>query len=190
VIEMVPAEGLVLEFGVYQGRSIDFIASRMPNRTVHGFDSFEGMPEPWLYRSRAFNDLDGLPPVRGNCVLVKGWFDETLAPFLEQTPGPCALVHIDSDIYSSAKLVLEQLEPRITAGTMILFDEFFNYPGWQDGEFRAFNEFVERTGVQFEYVGFVFKPAPPKQRLREGSSPFQVAVRVLSAPIPGEKANG
>ncbi|MHC4101740.1 MAG: TylF/MycF/NovP-related O-methyltransferase [Planctomycetota bacterium] len=190
VLEMVPVEGLVLEFGVYRGRSINFIASRMPNRTIYGFDSFEGLPEPWLYRSRAFHDLEGLPTVRDNCVLVKGWFDETLAPFLEQTSGPCALIHIDSDIYSSAKLVLDQLEPRIGDGTMILFDDFFNYPGWKEGEYRAFNEFVERTGVKFEYVGFTFKPVPTEQRLREGSSPFQVAMRILSAPAPRGGATG
>ena len=188
VLELTPAEGLMVEFGVYRARSINFIASRMPDRTIYGFDSFEGLPEPWLYRVRAFHDLEGLPKVRDNCVLVKGWFNETLAPFLEKTPGPCALVHIDSDIYSSAKLVLDQLEPRIVPGTMILFDDFFNYPGWKEGEYRAFNEFVERAGVEFEYIGFTFKPVPTEQRLREGSSPFQVAVRILSAPNSGDTA--
>jgi hypothetical protein len=35
-----------------------------------------------------------------------------------------------------------------------VFDEFFNYPGWRQGEYRAFTEFVEEQGVCFEYVGY------------------------------------
>ena len=41
------ADGLYFEFGVRSGRSINHIARRRPEVTVHGFDSFEGLPEPW-----------------------------------------------------------------------------------------------------------------------------------------------
>ena len=180
VIELAPAEGLVLEFGVYKGLSINLIASRMPKRTIYGFDSFSGAPEPWLYRRHAFGDVQGMPPVGENCVLVKGWFAETLPSFLERSGEPCALIHIDSDLYSSANLVLERLENRIVPGTVILFDEFFNYPGWKDGEHRAFHDFVARTGVEFEYVGFTYKGVREECRLKEGGSGYQVAVRILT----------
>jgi hypothetical protein len=47
-------EGLVLEFGVWSGRTIDLVADRVgPSRTVHGFDSFEGLPQEWFLRKRS-----------------------------------------------------------------------------------------------------------------------------------------
>src|SRR5437868_900632 len=39
--------GHVVEFGVFKGGTIRYIAAKDPNRTVHGFDSFEGLPEAW-----------------------------------------------------------------------------------------------------------------------------------------------
>ena len=181
-IELAPAKGLVLEFGVYKGRSINLIASRMPERTIYGFDSFAGSPEPWLYRRHAFGDVEGLPPVRENCVLVKGCFAETLPRFLKRSGEPCAFIHIDSDLYSSAKVILEHLEDRIVAETVILFDEFFNYPGWKNGEHRAFHEFVARTGVEFKYIGFTYRAVREERRLKEGGSGYQVAVQILTTP--------
>jgi hypothetical protein len=50
--------------------------------------------------------------------------------------------------------VLGALGPRLQPGSVLLFDEFFNYPGWQDHEHRAWREFCERSGVRFEYLGF------------------------------------
>ena len=42
-----PAEGLILEFGVYYGSSL-FAIAKATQREVHGFDSFEGLPESWF----------------------------------------------------------------------------------------------------------------------------------------------
>jgi len=49
------------------------------------------------------------------------------------------------------------LKNNIVAGTIIVFDEFFNYIGWEEGEFKAFYEFVEECEVDFEWLGFVIK---------------------------------
>ena len=56
--------GLVLEFGVFSGKSINHIASRT-NLQVYGFDSFEGLPEAWRdgFDQGAFR-LGSLPAVR------------------------------------------------------------------------------------------------------------------------------
>src|SRR3954466_12976205 len=45
-----PNHGLVCEFGVFQGRTISYLARRIPSRIVFGFDSFEGLPENWRGR--------------------------------------------------------------------------------------------------------------------------------------------
>lgn len=39
------AHGLIAEFGVATGRTINHIARLRPEDIVHGFDSFEGLPE-------------------------------------------------------------------------------------------------------------------------------------------------
>ena len=155
-IDQCVVEGLVLEFGVYYGESLGAIARRTP-QSVHGFDSFEGLPEDWTYyQKRGRFGLDGKVPKlsESNIELHKGWFDATLPPFLETHPGAVRFLHIDCDLYSSTRTVLELLAPRIVSGTVILFDEYLNYPGWQDHEFKAFHEFVGARAIRYRYAGF------------------------------------
>jgi hypothetical protein len=146
--------GLVCEFGVYRGEGLNFIASRVAG-PVHGFDSFLGLPE--TYRNKcevgAFR-LAKPPRVRSNVKLHIGWFADTLPAFKKEYAERARLLHIDCDLYSSTVTVLAELSDRIVPGTVIVFDEFFNYPGWRQGEYRAFTEFVEEQGVCFEYVGY------------------------------------
>ena len=35
-----------------------------------------------------------------------------------------------------------------------MFDEYFNYPNWQEHEFRAFQELVARCHIEYEYLGY------------------------------------
>lgn len=72
------------------------------------------------------------------------------------TRGPVGLLHVDCDLYSSTKIVLELVGPRLRPGSIVVFDEFFNYPAWRDGEYRAWTEYVEKTGISFEYVGYSY----------------------------------
>jgi hypothetical protein len=37
---------------------------------------------------------------------------------------------------------------------VIVFDEYFNYPGWREGEFKAFQEFIARESLGFEYLNY------------------------------------
>jgi hypothetical protein len=46
---------------------------------------------------------------------------------------------------------------------VIVFDEYFNYPNWQEHEFRAFQELVEECRVRYQYLGY---------------ARFQVAVKI------------
>jgi len=46
------------------------------------------------------------------------------------------------------------LEPKLKPGAVIVFDEYFNYPGWKQGEYKAFMEFLEKTGYAFEFIGY------------------------------------
>ena len=147
--------GLIMEFGVATGRTLNHWARLLPHKTIYGFDGFEGLPEDWTWYIRKNHFQQPLPRVRDNCELVVGWFDQTLPGFLAIHPEPVAFLHIDSDLYSSASYVLDRLRDRIRPGTIILFDEYFNFPGWQQDEFRAWQEFVDCNHVRYEYIGMV-----------------------------------
>lgn len=148
--------GQFLEFGVYSGKTINHIAKLKPEETIYGFDCFEGLPETWRtgYESGCFK-VDSLPDVESNVQLIKGLFQETLPGFRKNHQEVCSFIHIDCDLYSSTKYVLEELKEQIVAGTIIVFDEYFNYPGWQDGEYRAFQEFVQKYHLKYEYIAYV-----------------------------------
>jgi hypothetical protein len=152
--EMRPG-GLICEFGVYGGESINFIADRV-KQPVYGFDSFEGLPEDWMpgFKKGKFA-VGGLPPVRDNVQLIKGWFDATVPGWAEAHPGTFSFLHIDCDLYSSTRLVFDVLGDRIVPGTILVFDEYFNFPGWKQGEFKAFQELVVERGLAYEYLGYV-----------------------------------
>ncbi len=149
-------DGLVMEFGVYRGASMSFIAAHV-DTAVHGFDSFEGLPEDWTYYQKQGRfDLGGKPPMldRPNIHLHKGRFNDTLPQFLSTHSGPARFVHVDCDLYSSTRVVLDLLADRIVPGTILVFDEYLNYPGWREHEFRAFQEFCQQRNVKYRYIGF------------------------------------
>lgn len=149
--------GLTLEFGVHEGVSTTHFAKALPARQIFGFDSFEGLAEDWAgyHLPRGHFDLGGkMPEVPANVTLVKGWFSDTLLPFLEEHEGDIALLHVDCDTHDSAAYVLQTLACRLVAGTVIIFDEYFGYPGWQKGEFAAWQSLCEEKGLSYEYLAF------------------------------------
>lgn len=146
--------GLVLEFGVRNGNSIRKIAA-LAEQEVHGFDSFEGLPEAWHHEPKGSYTTEGkIPEVPKNVKLHIGWFDKTLPDFLQQYPEPLRFMNIDCDIYSSTKTVLDSLAPRIIAGSVILFDEYVGNEHWREDEFKAFQEAAEKYGWRYEYLCF------------------------------------
>ena len=50
--------------------------------------------------------------------------------------------------------MLDLLADRIATGTVIVFDDYMAFPNWENGEFRAFKEFVEARGLKYKYLGF------------------------------------
>ena len=78
-----------------------------------------------------------------------GWFDDTLPGFLAEHDGPIAFLHVDGDLYSSARTVLDLCGPRLVEGSVVIFDEYFNFPGWEQHEHRAWQEFVAGSGIEF-----------------------------------------
>jgi hypothetical protein len=70
--------------------------------------------------------------------------------------------------------VLKLVGPRLRAGSVVVFDEFFNFPGWEDHEFRAWQEHLAASGAEVAYEAYTVNNE-------------QVAVRILD---PGEAVDG
>lgn len=155
----------VLEFGVAHGYSLAKLLYatkflKMTDRvTVHGFDTFEGMPESgdrsdqevvsgdgWLegqYKG-SYETLEEYCRERySNCRLHKGLFEDTIddALFATLERNPPILIWIDCDYYSSTRTVFERLIPHIPNGCVVYFDEpEFNYGSRFTGESRVIHE--------------------------------------------------
>ncbi len=158
-VKNVTFPGLMLEFGVASGSTINHIASLLSS-TVYGFDSFEGLPEDWRpdFKKGAF--ARQAPEVRANVELVTGYFDASLPSFLSRHAEEISFLHIDCDLYSSTKTVLDLCRYRLRPGTIVVFDEYFNYVGWREHEYKAFKELMMNLNSSdkisgYEYIGYV-----------------------------------
>jgi hypothetical protein len=161
-----PSDGMILEFGVNRGRSIQLFSKALTKtsdpRKIYGFDNFSGLTENWTgmgghdghrVRKRYF-DLHGRPPqVGGNVELIIGDIEATLDPFLGQhKETPIAFIHIDTDTYTPCRLILEKCASNLVDGSIILFDQLLGYPGYRFHEFAALHEVLEKE--QYQFIGF------------------------------------
>jgi hypothetical protein len=130
--------GHYAEFGTWRGGSLYLVAKQWEllrqQRTLYGFDSFEGLPEPDPVRDGhdlyagmfddtsyeevlAFFREQAMSRVR----LVPGWFEETIATVDDV---PLALCHIDADCYDGCKLALERTYDNMAPGGFIVLDDY------------------------------------------------------------------
>ena len=158
-----------LEFGVGEGRSLAAIAESLrenlgeENVRLAGFDSFHGLPEDWIpeWKKGSFSQ-DGVAVEVDGADIVPGMFDTTVPNFFTnkktgypswKSQGiPIRLVHVDCDLYASAKTVLDNLGAALksteefmrgTAGCCyVVFDELVGYDDYKKHEMRALYEFA------------------------------------------------
>jgi hypothetical protein len=150
--------GILAEFGVFSGTSINFFSSRInQNQNIYGFDSFEGLSNDWYgtqLPSGSF-DLNGkIPAVNNNVHLIKGWFENTIPTFLKEKKGHFSFIHFDADTYAATEMILACINNRIKPNTIILFDEYHGFPNWENGEFLAWKNYVQLNSTKYEYLGF------------------------------------
>jgi hypothetical protein len=146
--------GDILEFGVFNGESLRDFALRCPSRQVYGFDSFEGLPEDWWTRPQGTFQT-AVPVINEpNATLVKGLFDESLPPFLEHWPGKAAIVHVDCDLYNSTLSCLRPILSRFQQGTVLLFDEYYNYSDFAYHEWLAWHQLCAENEVVAHCIAY------------------------------------
>ena len=150
------ANSLFLEFGVFSGTSINHFSDIIKDQNIYGFDSFEGINEDWYGTSKTkgmFTMNGKLPKVNSNVKLIKGLVQETLINFLnEKENSKIIFVHMDLDVYASSKFVLKNIKKKLTSGSIILFDELYNFPGWGVGEYKALSEEFEDN--EYKFIAF------------------------------------
>jgi len=122
--------GEIAECGVYKGGTAKILAELVPDRPLHLFDTFEGMPatDPTrdLHKAGDFADTD-IASVREylsdheNVICVPGLVPDSLAVIEDRT---FSFVHIDLDIYSAIKSACEFFYPRMQPGGVLLFDDY------------------------------------------------------------------
>jgi len=159
--------GFILEFGVASGTSIGWFCTNYPGTRIVGFDSFFGLPESWDLGQHVLPEghfsTNGKPPeeIVRNFPEVEfeiGLFEDTLPPFIEKNSNWYAkIVHLDADLYSSTKYVLETIDSFLVPGTVLLFDELTHFPGHPQyvhnrlHEYKAFMEFCQDRLDTFRY---------------------------------------
>ena len=150
---------IFLEFGVWKGGSINLFAKQLSKNggKIYGFDSFEGLTEDWLthvfFPKGALSLNKKMPKVLNNVNLIKGKIQDTLEEFLlEKNKKKIMFAHMDMDTYASTKYALRKIKPLLKKGAVILFDEFYGYPNWQQEEYKAFTEVFNEN--EYKYIAF------------------------------------
>jgi hypothetical protein len=93
-----------------------------------------------------------MPNVKKNVVLVKGWVQDTVIDFLKQNNPQISFAHMDLDTYESTKFVLSEIKPYLRKGSILLFNELYNFPGWSVGEYKALNEIFDEN--EYKIIAF------------------------------------
>jgi len=123
-------QGEMAEVGVYKGGSARLIAKTCPNKIVHLFDTFSGIPYADAavdsHKKGNFSDTS-VEAVRNflfdcdNVILYPGIFPST-ADWVKDKQF--CFVHIDVDVYQSVRECLEFFYSRTIRGGIILLDDY------------------------------------------------------------------
>jgi O-methyltransferase len=139
--------GDMAEIGTFLGASAALIASSAPDRAVHVFDTFEGLPQPgaseeslgeWSHAGALNAGYDGVKRYLSkwrNISLYKGEFPRCAPSFLNNSRF--SFVHLDVDLYRGTRESLEWFYPRMSRGGILLTHDY----SFCDGVRRAFDEF-------------------------------------------------
>jgi O-methyltransferase len=146
--------GDAAEVGVFRGASAKVIRLALPDKTLHLFDTFEGLPQ-----SDAAGDLQvgeyscGLEEVKKylgserNTHFHVGLFPDSAGPAQDRR---FAFVHLDMDLFDGTLAALNWFYPRLLPGGIIMTHDYAYLPG----PTRAFNEFfAEKPEPMVELAG-------------------------------------
>lgn len=171
-------DGIVVEAGcALGGSSLVIAAAKNKKRPFRLFDAFETIPPPsehdgedahtryqlissgqatgikggiyYGYQQdlhkkvlQTFNAY-GLPVQENSIDLVKGYYESTL-----QIDSPVALAHIDCDWHDSVMTCLQQIEPNLVPGGILIIDDYQAWSGCK----VAVDKYFSGREDEFEFV--------------------------------------
>ena len=148
-------QNICLEFGVRNGLSINYFSKNIKSQ-FYGFDTFQGIPEDWVGTSGhkgSYSANGVIPKVNKNVSIIQGLIEDTLVDFLINNKKKISFIHIDVDIYSTSKFILNKIKEYIQGDVIILFDDFCCFPGWKNGEYKALNEVFDEEKIKYLAFG-------------------------------------
>jgi O-methyltransferase len=166
--------GDIVECGVWRGGSMQAAARTLlacgeTSRDLYLFDTYEGMPPPSgadvrvadgssaeqllatlprqskVWAVATLDDVReafaSVPYPRERVHFVKGLVEDTVPG---EAPDQISILRLDTDWYESTRHELDHLYPRLSAGGVLLIDDY----GYWQGSRQAVDEFIERTGAR------------------------------------------
>jgi len=171
--------GVILEFGVHWGATIATLVNLRGiyepynhSRFIYGFDTFSGFPDvdakdggfskrgDYSTSTNYEDELTEILTIHESFApiaqikkfdLIKGDVTETLPAFLEANPHLIvAMAVFDMDIYEPTKSALALVLPRLTKGSLLVFDELNcrHFPG----ETQAVSEVLGLNELRLQRV--------------------------------------
>jgi O-methyltransferase len=145
-------DGDIAEVGVYEGGSSKIICEAKGNRSLHLFDTFDGLPnvseiDKWTHNQDIQDMQNGLFRASmslvvdylknyGNIYFYKGVFPLTADPIRDKY---FSFVHLDVDTYDSTKSCLDFFYQRMRKGGIILSHDYL----YAQGVRKAFDEYFD-----------------------------------------------
>ena len=169
-------KGDIVECGLGRLQSFQMLKLLNESKTIFGFDSFCGFPNPtkedqsprnpqkgdWnivdYYDVKKFLEKNNYQKF----TLVKGYVEET-APIWKNKITKISILHIDLDLHNGYKCVLNNFFDRVVSGGYILFDEYNNpkFPGARlavDNFFKKKKEKIKKFQIlESEFKYFIKK---------------------------------
>jgi hypothetical protein len=158
-------QGSAAEVGVYKGGSIALIAFHISDKTVYGFDTFEGLPttknidrhHKGDFNNVSYKEVKGKLKAFKNIELIKGLFPQETSFFIKNKKF--SLVHLDVDLYQSHLDSLEFFYPRMVKGGVIIIDdyEWHGCPGVTESTNEFFKNKPEKVQKKVQHQAFIVK---------------------------------
>ena len=174
--------GDFVECGVWRGGNLIMLQKLndlyQQNKTIHGFDTFEGMTESGefdidlrnikskeLLKSTkkinnkkniwAYCDIENVRKnisknlPKHNIKLIKGDVKNTLLDH-NNLPNKISILRLDTDFYDSTKIELEILYPRLSKGGYLIIDDYGHFKGCQ----KAVDEYFKNSKITLHYSDY------------------------------------
>lgn len=142
--------GDMAEVGVYRGGSSKLICEANGNKTLHIFDTFEGIPEvePSIdkvkkgqFKGDSLEEIKNYLNQYNNVSYYKGWFPKSAERESLSNAIKFSFVNLDVDVYLSTLESLKFFYPRMSTGGVIIAHDYrcIHAPGVK----KAFDEFIK-----------------------------------------------